>query len=79
MKKPTPKIAPLKEDQPQPELFPELVPLTVVSTPEKPRCGNCQHFGGKICDIVLPPFVRVTDRPYDRIVSKDFVCSFHSR
>lgn len=74
-KPPKPKTAPHKEGPPpQPELF----LLAEEKPPEKPRCGNCRHFGGKICDLVLPPFIRTTDRPYDRLVSKDFVCSFHT-
>ena len=71
-----PKGAPLKEavkEEEQPQLF-----LTEAPKKDEPRCGNCRHFSGKICDLVLPPYIRVTDRAWDRIVSADFVCSFHS-
>lgn len=42
-----------------------------------PVCSNCKHFTGKSCGLVLPPFIRITERPFDRLVHPEFVCSFH--
>jgi len=47
--------------------------------PDEPRCGNCKHYTGTWCALVLPPFLRVTDYVAHRITRNDFVCGFHSR
>ena len=54
--------------------------LELGDTPDTPTkcCAKCQHYTGTYCNLVLPPFVRITENAMHRVTKRDFVCSFHT-
>ncbi|WP_316172992.1 hypothetical protein [Bradyrhizobium sp. SZCCHNRI2049] len=56
-------------------------PAEAAQAASVPTCSTCMfsspRVGLLVCTIKLPPFVRLSDRATDRIVSADAVCDFH--